>query len=59
MAPFEISISSSSEDFWKFNVVVMIDVDREGRHIELIKDRIDVAPVGSFISEPPDRKSVV
>ena len=53
MAPFDIFISSSHEEFWKFNVVVMVDVDREGRHIQLFKDRIDVAPVGSFISEPP------
>ena len=53
MAPFDIFISSSHEEFWKFNVVVMVDVDREGRHIQLFKERKYVAPVGSFINEPP------
>ena len=53
MGPFQIYISTSYEDIWKFNVVVMIEVDREGKRIELLKDRIDVAPVGSNLPEPP------
>ena len=53
MAPFSVRVSSTFEEFWRYNIVVMAAVMREGQRVELLKDRIDVAPVGAELTSPP------
>lgn len=53
MERYHISIESKFEEFWRYNVIVMASVQRDGQEVELLKYRDEVAPIGSLLLNPP------
>ena len=53
MAIFTISLDTDFEEFWRYNLVAMAQVMRNGEQLEILKHRSEIAPVGAELREPP------
>jgi hypothetical protein len=53
MEQYHISIYSNFEEFWRYNVVVMASVKRDGEEIQRLKAKDEVAPAGAELLNPP------
>ena len=53
MANFTISIESNFYDLWRYNIVVMANVMRNGEQCEVLKHLSEIAPVGAELQTPP------
>ncbi|MBR5822283.1 MAG: hypothetical protein IKY51_05500 [Alistipes sp.] len=53
MANFTISIESDFHDLWRYNIVVMASVMRDGEQTEVLKHRSEIAPVGAELQMKP------
>ena len=54
MANFTISIESDFQDLWRYNIVVMASVMRDGEQCEILKHCSEIAPVGAELQMPPE-----
>ena len=54
MANFSISIESDFTDLWRYNIIVMANVMRDGEQCEILKHCSEIAPVGAELKSPPD-----
>ena len=54
MANFTISIESNFQDLWRYNIIVMANVMREGEQCEILKHCSEIAPVGAELQIPPE-----
>ena len=54
MANFSISIESYFTDLWRYNIIVMANVMRDGEQCEILKHCSEIAPVGAELKSPPD-----
>ena len=54
MANFTISIESNFPDLWRYNIVVMASVMRDGEQTEVLKHRSEIAPVGAELQTRPE-----
>ena len=53
MAFFTVSIESDFYDLWRYNIVVMASVMRDGEQTEVLKHRSEIAPVGAELQMKP------
>ena len=53
MERYHISIDSNFEEFWRYNLIVMASVERDGKEVQMLKCNDEVAPVGSKLLSPP------
>lgn len=53
MAFFTVSIESDFYDLWRYNIVVMASVTRDGEQTEVLKHRSEIAPVGAELQMKP------
>ena len=53
MQPFTIILDSDFSELWRYNIVVMCSVVRDGEEIEFLKHSSEVAPVGAELREIP------
>ena len=53
MEQYHISIYSNFDEFWRYNVVVMASVKRDGEEIQRLKAKDEVAPAGAELLNPP------
>lgn len=53
MQPFTIVLDSDFSELWRYNIVVMCSVQREGSEVEFLKHSSEIAPVGSELREIP------
>ena len=53
MANFTISIESNFQELWRYNIVVMANVMRDGVQCEILKHCSEIAPVGAELKEAP------
>ena len=54
MANFTISIESNFYDLWRYNIIVMANVMRDGEQCEVLKHCSEIAPVGAELKSPPE-----
>ena len=54
MANFTVSIESNFPDLWRYNIIVMANVMREGEQCEVLKHCSEIAPVGAELQIPPE-----
>ena len=64
MSLLTITIDTNFDEFWRYNLVVMASIKRDGEQVELLKERSEIAPVGAELTSPPanyptDRKVVL
>ena len=53
MAFFTVSIESDFYDLWRYNIVVMASVMRDGEQTEVLKHCSEIAPVGAELQMKP------
>ena len=53
MQPFTIVLDSDFSDLWRYNIVVMCSVQRDGAEVEFLKHKSEIAPVGAELREIP------
>ena len=53
MQPFTIVLDSDFSDLWRYNIVVMCSVQRDGAEVEFLKHNSEIAPVGAELREIP------
>lgn len=53
MALLTISIDTDFEEFWRYNLVVMASIKRDGEQVELLKYKSEIAPVGAELTAKP------
>ena len=53
MKHFTIKLESDFSELWRYNIVVMCSVLRDGEEVEFLKHTSEVAPVGSELREIP------
>ena len=53
MQPYTIILDSDFSELWRYNIVVMCSVQREGSEVEFLKHSSEIAPVGSELREIP------
>ena len=53
MKLFTIKLESDFSELWRYNIVVMCSVLRDGAEVEFLKHSSEVAPVGAELSEVP------
>ena len=53
MSVFTISIESDFQELWRYNIVVMASVMRDGEQTEVLKHCSEIAPVGSELAVKP------
>ena len=53
MQPFTIKLESDFSELWRYNIVVMCSVLRDGAEVEFLKHSSEVAPVGAELREVP------
>ena len=53
MQPYTIKLDSDFSELWRYNIVVMCSVLRDGVEVEFLKQTSDVAPVGAELNEVP------
>ena len=54
MANFTISIESDFQELWRYNIIVMANVMRDGEQCEVLKHCSEIAPVGAELKSPPE-----
>ncbi len=59
MSSFKISVSSSFEELWRYNLVLVCELcSANGERIEFLSEESFVAPVGSNLTTPPSDDGV-
>lgn len=58
MQPFTIVLDSDFSDLWRYNIVVMCSVQRDGAEVEFLKHKSEIAPVDAELREIPRGYSV-
>ena len=53
MQPFTIIVDSDFSELWRYNIVVMCSVLRDGEEVEFLKHSSEIAPVGAELREVP------
>ena len=53
MQPFTIVLDSDFSDLWRYNIVVMCSVLRDGAEVEFLKHKSEIAPAGAELCEIP------
>ena len=53
MQPYTIKLESDFSELWRYNIVVMCSVLRDGTEVEFLKHSSEVAPVGDELGEVP------
>ena len=53
MQPFTIIVDSDFSELWRYNIIVMCSVLRDGKEVEFLKHSSEVAPVGAELKEIP------
>ena len=53
MKHFTIKLESDFSELWRYNIVVMCSVLRDGVEVEFLKHSSEVAPVGAELKEVP------
>ena len=53
MQPYTIKLDSDFSELWRYNIVVMCSVLRDGVEVEFLKHTSEVAPVGAELREIP------
>lgn len=54
MSRFKVSVSSSFEELWRYNIVLVCELcSAEGERLEYLSKDSTVAPVGSNMTVPP------
>ena len=53
MQPFTIILDSDFSELWRYNIVVMCSVQRDGAEVEFLKHNSEIAPVGAELREIP------
>ena len=53
MKHFTIKLESDFSELWRYNIVVMCSVLRDGAEVEFMKHSSEVAPVGAELREVP------
>ena len=53
MQQFTIILDSSFSELWRYNIVVMCSVLRDGTEVEFLKHNSEIAPVGAELREVP------
>ena len=53
MQPFTIILDSDFSELWRYNIVVMCSVLRDGEEVEFLKHSSEIAPVGAELREIP------
>ena len=53
MQPYTIKLESDFSELWRYNIVVMCSVLRDGVEVEFLKHSSEVAPVGAELREVP------
>ena len=54
MANFTISIECDFYDLWRYNIITMASVMREGEQVEVLKQCSEIAPVGAELQRAPE-----
>lgn len=59
MSSFKVSVSSSFEELWRYNIVLVCEVcSANNERIEFLSEESFIAPVGSNLTTPPSDYSV-
>ena len=59
MSSFKVSVSSSFEELWRYNLVLVCEVcSANNERIEFLSEESFIAPVGSNLTTPPSDYSV-
>ena len=53
MQAYTITIDSEFAELWRYNIVIMCSVMRDGQEVEFLKHVSEVASVGAELSEMP------
>ena len=53
MQPYTIILDSDFSELWRYNIVVMCSVLRDGQEVEFLKHSSEIAPVGAELREMP------
>ena len=53
MQLFTIVLDSDFSDLWRYNIVVMCSVLRDGAEVEFLKHKSEIAPAGAELREIP------
>lgn len=53
MQPYTIILDSDFSELWRYNIVVMCSVLRDGEEVEFLKHSSEIAPVGAELREIP------
>ena len=53
MQPYTIILDSDFSELWRYNIVVMCSVLRDGQEVEFLKHSSEIAPVGAELREVP------
>lgn len=53
MQPYTIKIDSDFSELWRYNIVVMCSVLRDGEEVEFLKHKSEIAPAGAELREIP------
>ena len=53
MQPYTIILDSYFPELWRYNIVVMCSVLRDGQEVEFLKHSSEIAPVGAELKEMP------
>lgn len=53
MQPYTIKIDGDFSELWRYNIVVMCSVLRDGAEVEFLKHKSEIAPAGAELREIP------
>ena len=53
MQSFTVILDSDFSELWRYNIVVMCSVLRDGEEVEFLKHSSEIAPVGAELREIP------
>ena len=53
MQSYTIILDSDFSELWRYNIVVMCSVLRDGQEVEFLKHSSEIAPVGAELKEMP------
>ncbi len=53
MQPYTIILDSDFSELWRYNIVVMCSILRDGEEVEFLKHSSEIAPVGAELREIP------
>lgn len=59
MSSFKVSVSSSFEELWRYNIVLVCEVcNTKDERIEYLSEESYIAPVGANLTTPPSDYSI-